>query len=234
MNLFRNWNATVVANWHEALRDESFRRYFPPNLIVCVILYYMAVYYLNINSGRPGLILSDPIYPFLTPHDFSAAIFFFTYSATTLIILYVLQYPFLLQRALMSFVAVFLIRAVCIHLVPLSPAAGIIPLVDPVTDTLGHEGRIMNDLFFSGHVSDLVTFYLLCRSPKVKAYFLCCIFFVGTLLVWQRVHYTVDVIMAPIFSYICYWIFVEKDFVWKPFLKEPQLEQGQDHHSLAE
>jgi hypothetical protein len=232
MELLRNWYATVTANWQEALRDENFRRYFPPNFVVCVIVYYMVIYWLNLNSGRPGIIINDPMYHFLTPHDFSAGIFFFTYSATILIILYVVQYPFLLQRALMGFVAVFVVRAVCIHLVPLSPSPGIIPLVDPVTDTLGHEGRIMNDLFFSGHVSDLATFYLLCRSPRWKRYILLCMIMVGTMLVWQRVHYTIDVMMAPAFSYICYWVFVEKDFIWRPFLKKPQFEQNQDH-SLA-
>jgi hypothetical protein len=233
MDLFRDWYANVIANWHEALSDENFRRYFPPNFIVCVIVYYMVIYFLNQNSGRPGIIINDPVYNYLTPHDFSAGIFFFTYSATLLIIIYIVQFPFLLQRALMAFVAVFLVRALCIHLVPLSPSPGIIPLVDPVTDTLGHEGRIMNDLFFSGHVSDIATFYLLCRPPKLKRYLMLCMVMVALLLVWQRVHYTIDVLMAPAFSYVCFWFFVEKDFIWKPFLKQPQFERSQDH-SLAE
>ena len=126
----------------------------------------------------------------------------------------------------MTFVAVFVVRAICIHLVPLSPSPGIIPLYDPVTDALGHEGRIMNDLFFSGHISDLTTFYLLSRNATVKRYILFCMAIVATLLVWQRVHYTIDVLMAPAFSYIGYWMLVEKDFIWKSFLKKPQLESS--------
>jgi hypothetical protein len=234
MDLYRRWYATLIANWQEALRDENFKRYFPPNFIVCVIVYYMVMYWLNVNSTRPGLIINDPIYHLLEPRDLSWFIFFFTYTSTTVIILYIVQYPYLLHRALMSFVAVFVIRAICIRLVPLSPSPGIIPLYDPVTDTLGHEGRIMNDLFFSGHVSDIATFYFLCRSTTIiRRYMFLCMIVVGSLLVWQRVHYTIDVVMAPVFSYVCYWIFVEKDFIWKPFLRKPQFGNRQDHFSAG-
>ena len=226
MDLFRNWYATMTANWREALHDQNFRRYFPPNLLICVIVFYAMIYWLHLNSGRLGLIINDPIYNLLTPRDFSGVIFFFTYTGTVLTILYVLQYPFLLHRALLSFVAVFLIRAVCIYLVPLSPSPGIIPLNDPVTDTLGREGRILNDLFFSGHIADLTTFYLVCRNSYLKRYIMLCAVIVATLLVWQRVHYTIDVLVAPAFSYITFWVFVEKDFIWKPFLKQPQFERN--------
>jgi hypothetical protein len=233
MELYRNWYATVTANWQEALHDQNFRRYSIPNFLDCLGVYYGVIFWLNMNSGRPGIIINDPVYHFLPPHDFSGGIFFFMYTATILIVLYALQYPFLLHRAIMSFAAVFLVRAFCIHFVPLSPSPGMIPLVDPVTDTLGHEGRIINDLFFSGHVADLVTYYLICRSPNLKRYFLVCICAVATMLVWQRVHYTIDVMAAPAFSYICFWIFVQKDFIWRPFLKQPQFDQKQDHFSTG-
>jgi hypothetical protein len=233
MHLVIDWYANVNGNWRKALNDEGFRRYFPLNLLVCFVVYYAIMFWLNFNSGRAGLIINDPVYGYLVPHDFSAAIFFFTYTATILTILYTIQYPYLLQRGLGAFVAVFLVRAICIHLIPLSPSPGIIPLIDPVTDTLGHEGRIMNDLFFSGHVSDLATFYFLCRNPKLKRYILLCMSVIAVLLVWQRVHYTIDVLVAPAFSYLSYWVFIEKDFIWKHFLKQPQFGQNPDHF-LAE
>jgi len=226
MNLFRNWYATLTANWREAFRDENFRRYFVPNFLVCLVVYYCVIYWLNLNSTRPGMIINDPLYRFLEPRDFSAIIFFFTYSAAFLTLLYVLQYPLLLQRALVAFVAIFVIRAVCIYFIPLSPSPGIVPLIDPFTDTMGHEGRIMNDLFFSGHVADLVLFVILCRSVMLKRYLLLCTIAVATLLIWQRVHYTIDVMVAPAFAYACFWLFVDKDFIWKPFLKKPQFESN--------
>lgn len=226
MDLFNNWYERLTSNWQEALHDEGFRRYFVPNFLICLITYYAIIYWLNLNSNRPGLIINDPAYTILNPYDFSHFIFFFTYSATILLLLDIAQYPFLLHRGLVMFVAVFLIRAICIYAIPLSPSPGLIPLSDPVTNTLGGEDRIINDLFFSGHVADLTTFYLLCRSVNVKRYILLCICAVATMLVWQRVHYTIDVLMAPAFSYLTYWLFVEKDFIWKSFLKKPQLESN--------
>ena len=226
MNLFRKWYAKTTANWQDALHDENFRRYFLPNFIVCFVVHYSVVYWLQLNCNRPGMIIDDPVYHFLAPMDLSLPIFFFTYTGTILFLIHMAQYPFLLHRGLLTFVVVFAVRAACIHLIPLSPAPGIIPLYDPVTDALAHESHIMNDLFFSGHIADLTTFYFLSRSIRIKRYLLLCMGMVGTMLIWQRVHYTIDVVMAPAFAYLSYWIFVDKDFIWRAFLRKPELENS--------
>ena len=233
MNLIQDWYKNVVANWRSAYQDAGFRRYFPVNFLVCFLVHFSIVYWLKLNSGHPGMLINDPIYGYLPPRDFSPVIFFFTYSSTILIILYILQYPLLMQRGFVAFVMVFFVRAICIHLIPLSPSPGIIPLNDPVTDFLADEGRIMNDLFFSGHVADLTTFALLCYNRKLRAYIILSAFIVGSLLIWQRVHYTIDVLMAPAFSYLSYWLFVEKDLIWGHFLKKPAVERSQGQSSAA-
>jgi len=113
-----------------------------------------------------------------------------------------------------------MIRAVFIHFVPLSPASGIIVLNDPITATIADENHVLNDLFFSGHIGDLATLYFVCRSTALRRYIFLCACMVGMMLVWQRVHYTIDVIAAPLFAYICYWLLVEKDIIWSPYLKK--------------
>ena len=233
MGLFENWYTTVMRNWQEAMQDAGFKRYFLPNFVLCFTLYYMTIYWVALNSTTIGAVISDPLYPYLPRYDFSWVIFCLTYSCTILLLLNIAQYPYLLHRAFVTFVAVFVVRAICIHLVPLSPSPDIIPLQDPITNSLAGEGHIRNDLFFSGHVADVTTFYLLCRSNMIRRYMFLCICTSAVLLVCQRVHYTVDVIAAPFFSYVCYWIFVEKDLIWKPFLKQPQSVQNPDR-SLAE
>jgi len=229
MNFFSDWYKKVVANWHEALQDARFRRYFPINFVACFIVYNSAMYWVSLHSTRPGMMIRDPFYPLLPRYDFSRIIFIFTYTATLLIIYDMVRYPYLLQRALVSFAAVFFIRAICIHMVPLSPSPDIIPLQDPVTDWLGGEGHILNDLFFSGHVADLTTFYLLCRSVAIRRYIFGCLCIIALLLVSQRVHYTVDVVLAPLFSYLCYWLFVQRDIIWGPFLGKLPAEYSRGH-----
>ncbi|HMP32034.1 MAG TPA: phosphatase PAP2-related protein, partial [Saprospiraceae bacterium] len=62
--------------------------------------------------------------------------------------------------------------------------------------------KITKDLFFSGHVSALCLLYYLVQNKKLKYYIFIAAVVVGTLLIWQRVHYTIDVLFAPIGAWI--------------------------------
>lgn len=220
MRLLQDWYRELLANWREAWQHEPFRRFFIPNFVLCFALYYLTIFWVESNSGQRGIVLNDPLYPYLPRYDFSGIIFFLTYSSTFLLLIDLLQRPYLLHRAFITFAAVFFIRGICIHIFPLSPSPEIVLLQDPITNTLAGEGHILNDLFFSGHVADLTTFYLLCRNTYFKKYILGSIVTIGIMLISQRVHYTIDVIAAPVFSYACYWLFVEKDVIWGPYLKK--------------
>ena len=222
------WYDTLTRNWRAANSDETFKRFFFANFLVCFIVHYCIVYWLTLNSSRPGPTIDDPVYNLLTPHDFSIPIFFFTYTAVITFLLHIAQYPLLIHRAFTAFVSIFAVRALCIYLIPLSPSPGIIVLTDPMTNALAHESNILNDLFFSGHIADLSLFFLLSRSISLKRYIALCIAIVGTLLIWQRVHYTIDVLAAPFFAYAGYWIFVEKDIIWSSYLKKPEFVQNED------
>jgi hypothetical protein len=96
-------------------------------------------------------------------------------------------------------------------LIPLAAPLGQIVLVDPFLDCFvpGSSSELTNDLFFSGHVSDL-SFFIFCSPEKWLKYWLtgtACI--VGFLLIWQRVHYSADVFAAPFFAYWGYVVFVK-------------------------
>jgi len=220
MQRFSNWRNTVINNWEEASKDETFKVYFALNFFISLSLYFATIHWIKLNSTRTGNVLDDPLYHLLAPRDFSLPIFILTYTPVAIFLAYIAQYPLLLQRAFNSFVAVFMIRAVFIHFVPLSPASGIIVLHDPITAALADENHVLNDLFFSGHIGDLTTLYFVSRNTTLRRFIFVCTCIVGFLLVWQRVHYTIDVIAAPLFSYICYWLLVEKDIIWAPYLKK--------------
>ncbi|MCW3125071.1 MAG: hypothetical protein JWO03_729 [Bacteroidetes bacterium] len=220
MNLAKQWYSTMRQNWQEARAEETFSKYFWGNFLVCFAVYMLIVQWLKYNSTRHGRIINDPLYDMLPLHDFSNTIFFFTYSATIVSLIYLIAHPQLLHRAFTTFVVIFVIRAICIFLVPLSPSGDMLPLHDPFTNFMANEEEIRNDLFFSGHVSDLAFFFFVVRAPWLRRYILLCAIAVGSLLILQRVHYTMDVIAAPIFAYFCYWLCIEKDLIWSPFLKK--------------
>ena len=201
-------------NWAISMADVAFKRWFVINLLVCLIIYFSIIHWLQINSCRSGMVVFDPIHALLPVYDFSLIIFFLTYTPTLLFILYIVQYPLLLHRAFTAFTAVFAVRALCIHLLPLCPPAGMIVLNDPILNDLADEQHILNDLFFSGHIADISIFYFIAIDKSIKRILLVCGVIVAFLLVWQRVHYTFDVLAAPAFSYICYYVVVEKDIIW--------------------
>jgi hypothetical protein len=172
------------------------------------------VYWLQLNSSRPGRVIFDPVHALLPVLDFSPVIFFFTYLGVVVFLLHVIRYPEVLHRGFTAFAAVFVVRAMCIYAFPLSPPAGMIVLHDPLLDNAFKENNILNDLFFSGHIADMSLFYFLSRAINVKRVLFLCGIVVAICIVWQRVHYSFDVLAAPAFSYACYWLFVEKDIIW--------------------
>lgn len=210
MKIIYDWKNELTQGWRIALADSNFAREFCLNLGGCLFVYFAIVEFLKGNRFREGAILKDPIQLLLQPHDFSALIFVGTYLAVILFLLHIVAYPRIMHLAFRSFTAVFLVRAACIYLVPLHPAIGFIPLNDPFTEFIAHENFIYNDLFFSGHMSDLTIFALAAQSKRLRYLIVTCAFFVGLWLVWQRVHYSIDVIAAPFFAYVCHVQFLQK------------------------
>jgi hypothetical protein len=233
MDLAEKWYNNIRQNWREASAEESFKKHFTLNLIVNFIIYMSVVQWLKYNSQRSGTMLNDPIYTLLTPYNFSPFIFFFTYTSTIFTFLYLVQYPHLLMRAFAAFAAIFVLRAVCIFLIPLAPSPGMLPLIDPCTNFMANEQAINNDLFFSGHVSDIAFYFFIVGTPWLKRYMLVSTLCVATMLVWQRVHYSLDVAAAPVFAYFCYWAIVEKDFILGAILKKSADEKNA-HSPAAE
>lgn len=190
----RNFCATLAFN---------FGIYFFAYLLLARILYF--------NRFKGGIQLADPVMSILPTVDFSAVIFFIAYTAILIFIGHILTYPKLILPAARAFLAVFALRVCFILLVPLQPPAGMIALNDPFIDNVvGFNNEVHNDLFFSGHISDLVFFALCSRLKSIKILMVMAAVPVAVMLVAQRVHYTADIIAAPFFVYACYAFFVKK------------------------
>jgi hypothetical protein len=85
-----------------------------------------------------------------------------------------------------------------IYLVQLDPPHELIRLKDPLTSiTYGGRDLFMTkDLFFSGHTSNMLLLAL-CFDKKTDKFFaFLATFLVGILVLFQHVHYSIDVIGA--------------------------------------
>jgi hypothetical protein len=95
-------------------------------------------------------------------------------------------------------------RVTCIALVPLSPPIGFIPLTDPLSGAFYGEANITKDLFFSGHTATLMTIFLCLRGKIDRLIGLLAVVTIAILLLIQHIHYTIDILAAPVIVYLVY------------------------------
>jgi membrane-associated phospholipid phosphatase len=86
---------------------------------------------------------------------------------------------------------------VTVYVFTLEAPKGIIPLEDPfLAKVVYGNNTFVKDLFFSGHTCTLFMLFLIERKPWAKWVLGTATALIALLLVWQRVHYTIDVIGA--------------------------------------
>lgn len=171
--------------------------------MLAVLLSILPFFFNNIEK-RQGVQLNDWLLDQIPAHDMSAWIFAIIWGMGALALYRAASKPAMYVTCAWTYSFIIILRMITISLVKLNPPAGLIPLIDPLSGVFYGNVNITKDLFFSGHTATLV---LLCmvldkRSDKILGFL--AIIAVGFLLLVQHVHYTLDVIMAPIVVYPLY------------------------------
>lgn len=192
--------------WQKAWRFGTFRNHLLISLLVFCASCLCNFHYLVVWQSRPGILINDIVLSHLQPHNFSAYIFFLEYSTLLMVFIFILPYPDRLVRGLQMFAIILFARTTTIYFMPLDPPRDMVPLIDPVANFFlhTHDVFVTKDLFFSGHVSALTLFFLIATNKYLRAYALIATLTVGTLIVWQHVHYSLDVLFAPLASYAAF------------------------------
>jgi len=191
----------VSAAWAKAWRDPRFRICLALTVSALVAVLALLARFLEFTEARPGVILPDPVLSLLPPQDLTWLTFSLVYLGLFFGVARLLTEPRRLVVALQAYVLMVLFRCAAMAVTPLEAPPGMIPLHDPLVRLFGPEQLLTKDLFFSGHTSTL--FLLACVVPgrRSKALFIFCTAAVGISVLWQHVHYTVDVLVAPLFAY---------------------------------
>jgi membrane-associated phospholipid phosphatase len=194
-------------NWKIALSNTYFRnRFFTSIVVLAVILTAFAALLAYIET-RQGHTFYDPILNFIKPRDVSDFIFFVTYSTALIGLIYAFSSPYRFLHLLQMYGSLTILRIITLFFVPLEPPTAIIPLRDELlTNTFYAGNQNLKDLFFSGHAATLFLFYFFTTNKVLKYLFLVAAIAVSVGVVVQHVHYSYDVIAAPIFAYIAYRI----------------------------
>ncbi len=199
----------MFSEWKVALRNKKFNTSLIVSLIGLVMFAtFLPYYFINILLPKPGSPLSDPVLNFFTPKDWSIEIFVGIYFTTVLSLIFNATKPYTILLGIQTYVIVNFMRLTSLYLFTLEAPAGIIPLSDPFLTKFAYGQPIfVKDLFFSGHVSTLAILFFIEERKSLKIFILISTLIVALLLAWQRVHYSIDMIAAPIITWLIYRLF---------------------------
>ncbi|MDE3236759.1 MAG: hypothetical protein KGO81_12450 [Bacteroidota bacterium] len=190
--------------WKTAWESVTFRiKIITGGVVLVAILSFFPFFFTHIEE-RTGVVLNDFILKAIPARDLSTPIFIIIWGVSVLTFYKSIRKPGVLLLFLWSFIFLSLSRILTISIVALNPPIGLIPLVDPLSNTFYGGGFITKDLFYSGHTATQFLMFLCLQSQPYKLLALLSTVAVGMMVLIQHVHYTIDVITAPLFTYIVF------------------------------
>ncbi len=196
--------SNVVEVWKEEWSRRDFRLQFSAAVPALLLTLHFFTGFLQWVEQREGVTLNDPILAMIPPRDFTWLTFGIIYLAIVIALAYMSRHPRQLLLAIQSYTLIVIVRAVMMCLVPLNAPEGLIVLRDPLVQFVGNGAAPTKDLFFSGHTSTMFLFSLVMKRRALKNVYLVFTVLVATFVIWQHVHYVIDVAVAPFVAYGCY------------------------------
>lgn len=210
----------MLYSWKIAFKNPKFRNRFLISFISLVIILSGFAWFLAYIEARQGHSFYDPVLNFIKPRDVSDFIFTVTYSTALIALIYAFGTPYKFLHLIQMYASLTMLRIITLFFVPLEPPTEIIPLRDQfLTNTFYAGAQNLKDLFFSGHAATLFLFFFFTSNKVLKIIFLTAAIAVSVGVVLQHVHYSYDVIAAPIFAYIAYRLITKFS---KLYYNEPQ------------
>ncbi|HWD87970.1 MAG TPA: phosphatase PAP2-related protein [Mucilaginibacter sp.] len=197
-------SASLKYNW-TITWNSRYKRYqlIIGTVIIAAIIYSLQFFFAYIQK-RQGVVLNDWLLARIPAHDVSVPIFALIWGMALLILVRAIKDPSIYITYCWTLIFVYLVRFVTLSLVALDPPVGLVPLIDPLSGVFSGPSVITKDLFFSGHTSTMVLIFLCLQKRTDKLIALIAAFAVACLLLVQHIHYTIDVLAAPVVVYPCY------------------------------
>jgi len=193
-------------NWKTFFENKSNRTEFIITVIILIFLMTFFAQFLLYVEERNGVTLNDPILNLFSPVDLTWFTFSLIYLSLILFLINRIKEPQTLMIALQTYGLMVFFRFIAMYLTPFNAPQNIIVLNDPFVQMFGKGDILTKDLFFSGHTGTLFLLVLLVDNKTLKTIFLVATILVGSAVLLQHVHYSVDVFAAPFVAYGSYRI----------------------------
>jgi hypothetical protein len=200
------------ANWSNYLgsRPDLLRAALSAALLAGIMPFYST--FLNFVENRPGFSFSDPVLELMPVIDFTIPLFIFVYLSIIITLTELYLCPKKIFAGVAAYFLLVVFRMASMYLLPLDPPADMIVLADPIAQIFTESEPLTRDLFFSGHTSTTFMMFLLVKNRYRKILLGIITASTAGFVLFQHVHYTIDVIAAPFFAYGAfklgiYWIY---------------------------
>lgn len=195
-----------ISAWKNYLSFPHRKTEFFSTIILLIITLNIFSRFLLFNESRQGAIIDDPLLGLFNAVDLNALLFFAIYSSLLIALFFFSFDPEVLLTGIQTYILLVMFRMSAMYLIPLDPPVGCIDLQDPVVFVMGTGKKIVKDLFFSGHTSTAFLLFQTAKNKYLKTYFLLATITVGTAVILQKAHYTIDVYAGLVFSFASYQI----------------------------
>ncbi len=195
----------AIGVWKINLQSSDYRKKLIIGLILISFILLSLPFFFQAIEKRNGISFNDYLLSWLPAYDLSLYIFTVIWSMTLFTFSRFKQDPNIFLTFLWGFILINLSRFVFIGLIPLNAPADLIPIHDPISNHFYGPKFITKDLFFSGHTAAMFLMFLCLKKRTDKIMALLATIIIGIAVLIQHVHYTVDVVMAPVITYFL-WI----------------------------
>ena len=192
------------ARWAYALQQKKFKQLTFLGIFFLIIILLLFPYFFTFIEQREGKTINDIVLNYFTPINVSGYIFGIIWLMAFITIIRCIQQPAIFLQFLWGFILLSISRVITIIAVPLNAPNQLIVLIDPISNYFYGKTFITKDLFYSGHTATLFLMCLCLKNKWDKFLTLLSTIIIGILVLVQHVHYTIDVVAAPFFTYFIY------------------------------
>lgn len=193
-------------SWKTFFQHKNSKVEFFVTILLLIVLMIFFSQFIGHIEQREGVTLNDPLLNAFNPIDLTWLTFVLIYISIILFLFNIVRDPKKILIALQSYALMVIFRVIAMYLTPFNAPEKLILLDDPFVQIFGKGEILTKDLFFSGHTGTLFLLFLLSENKKLKIVFLISTILVGSAVLLQHVHYSVDVFAAPFVAYGAYRI----------------------------
>jgi hypothetical protein len=200
----RQGGGLVISRWENAFLEREFKRKFIFGMLAFITMLPVFPIFYQYIEKRNGFIPNDLLVEFIPAIDVSVPIFSITWLMASMVIVRALQQPSIFITFLYGFLLLNISRFISIAIIPFNPPQDFIPITDSISNFFYGERPVTKDLFYSGHTATQFLIFLCMKRRSDRYIAFAATVVMGILVLVQHVHFTIDVLCAPLFAYVCY------------------------------